>query len=316
MLRGIIYGLAAGALWGMVFIAPRLLEGWSPVLLSVARYLAYGLFAVAMIVPLRASLAKRVVRADWLALVWLSLAGNNVYYLLLAGAIQMVGVAPTSLIIGMMPVLITLVGSREHGAMTLRSLAGPLVLILAGILAINVDVFSHGTALKDGSLALRVAGMACAFGALFSWTIYAIGNARYLTRRPVFNSHEWSLLTGVVTGALALLSVPLLGLAQLSGAFHPAVGEQGIALFLAVTAAVAIGASIMGNGLWNAASRRLPMTLGGQMIIFEVLFATAYGFLYEGRWPRDLEWLALCLLVAGVSWSAHSHHRRGGIAPV
>ncbi|GGY12063.1 DMT family transporter [Paludibacterium paludis] len=315
MFKGMVFGLAAGALWGMVFIAPRLLDGFSPMLLSVARYLAYGVFAVAMAIPLGRRLFGKVTARDWRALAWLSLAGNNVYYLLLAGAIQMVGVAPTSLIIGMMPVLITLAGSRDQGAMTLRELAGPLTAICAGIAAINADVFLASSGAGTATPLVRATGILCAFGALFSWTAYAIGNARYLARRPVFNSHEWSLLTGVATGALALLTVPLLLLAWRCGVFTPSIGDQGFARFILVTAAVAIGASIFGNGLWNAASRRLPMTLGGQMIIFEVLFATAYGFLYDGRWPRPLEWLALCLLVAGVTWSARRHSRPGGVAP-
>jgi drug/metabolite transporter (DMT)-like permease len=70
---------------------------------------------------------------------------------------------------------------------------------------------------------------------------------------------------------------------------------------------VAIGASWLGNGLWNAASKRLPLTLSGQLIVFETLFALLYAFIYDHRLPRPLEAAAIALLLAGVSWSVRRH---------
>jgi drug/metabolite transporter (DMT)-like permease len=52
-----------------------------------------------------------------------------------------------------------------------------------------------------------VLGLLAAVGALAVWTVYAVWNARRLAATPRFNSHEWSLLTGVVTGLLSLLLV-------------------------------------------------------------------------------------------------------------
>ncbi len=43
-----------------------------------------------------------------------------------------------------------------------------------------------------------------------------------------------------------------------------------------------------------------PLTLSGQMIVFETLFALLYAFVYEGRLPRGSEVLAVVLLVTGV----------------
>ena len=71
--------------------------------------------------------------------------------------------------------------------------------------------------------------------------------------------------------------------------------------------AVGIFCSVVGNALWNHASRALPMALMGQMIVFETLFASLYGFLWERRWPGGLEAAALVLLVAGVVSCAAAH---------
>lgn len=305
MWQGISYGLAAGALWGMVFLAPHLLPSFSPMALSAARYLCYGAISLVLIAPLWPRLRYKVTRGDWVALLRLSLVGNLVYYLFVAAAVHLAGIAPASLIVGVLPVTVTLVGSRDHGALKLSQLALPLALVGLGILSINADVFGHH-ADAGQPWWVRLAGIGCALGALASWTWYAVANARYLARCGHFTSHEWALLTGVTTGALAvLLAIPAF--------VWPGVGDapaQPWHLFWLVNIAIAVGASSIGNAFWNAASRRLPLTLSGQMIVFETLFALIYGFLYDARWPRPLELAAIVLLLAGVSWSVRLHADR------
>ena len=51
MQRGVVYGVLAGALWGMVFLVPRLLTDFSPLLLSAGRYTMYGLVSLAAALP-------------------------------------------------------------------------------------------------------------------------------------------------------------------------------------------------------------------------------------------------------------------------
>ena len=97
MRRGVAYGVMAGAFWGSVFIAPRLLPGFSPLALSAGRYTTYGLVSLLVGLPLFRQLAGKLTRQDCLALFSLSLSGNIVYYILLAAAVQRVGIAPTSL---------------------------------------------------------------------------------------------------------------------------------------------------------------------------------------------------------------------------
>jgi len=79
--------------------------------------------------------------------------------------------------------------------------------------------------------------------------------------------------------------------------------------FLSVIAGLALIASIIGNAFWNQASRLLPLTLVGQMILFETLFALLYGFVWEWRWPGTLEWLAMALVAASVPLSLAAHRK-------
>lgn len=309
MQRGVAYGLMAGALWGMVFLVPRVLPDFSPLLLSAGRYTMYGIVSLAAALPIARSLATRLTREDFAALVKLALAGNIVYYLLLTAAVHLIGIAPASLIVGVLPVTVTLLGRRDHGAVPLARLAWPLATVMAGIVCINIDVFT-ATGGASPDIATKLLGVACALGALACWTWFAVENARYLQRQTHFNGNEWSVLWGVVTGALGAalwLTVPLLPPGGPQGALADAILHTRWHTFWLLNLVLAIGASWLGNGLWNAAAKRLPLTLSGQMIVFETLFALLYAFVYDQRLPRPLELAAILLLVAGVCWSVRQH---------
>lgn len=270
MKHGVIYGGLAGAAWGLVFLSPALLPDFSPLLLSCGRFLMYGLIALLIGLPLARSLWRRLTLADLLALVRLSLTGNVVYFILLAAAVQRVGIAPTSLVIGVLPLTITLLGRNEADAPSLRRLLWPLLAVLTGIACINLEALLLGGT-PEQPLGERVLGMLCALLALACWSWFAADNARCLKRQTHFNSNEWSLLTGVVTGLLAgglWLAADLLGLA----AARVELPTERWQAFWLVNLTLAVVASWLGYTFWNASTRRLPLTLSGQMVVFETLF--------------------------------------------
>jgi drug/metabolite transporter (DMT)-like permease len=235
----------------------------------------------------------------------LTLAGNLIYYLLLTAAVHLIGIAPASLIVGVLPVTVTLLGRRDHGAVPLARLAWPLAVVMAGIVCINIDVFTVAGS-TPVSVATKLLGLACAVGALGCWTWFAVENARYLQRQTHFSGNEWSVLWGVVTGALGAALWLVIAVLP-SGGPQGELADARWHTFWMLNLGLAIGASWLGNGLWNAASKRLPLTLSGQMIVFETLFALLYAFIYDQRLPRPLELAAILLLVAGVCWSVRQH---------
>jgi hypothetical protein len=64
LLRGVLYALAAGLMWGLVFVAPALLPEYPPAALAFGRYMAFGVVALLLAWPDRARLAA-LRRADW-----------------------------------------------------------------------------------------------------------------------------------------------------------------------------------------------------------------------------------------------------------
>jgi drug/metabolite transporter (DMT)-like permease len=303
-LKGIACGMAAGALWGLVFLAPELARGFTPLQLAAGRFLAYGVFAALLLRPRWTSLRATLGARDWRALFWLSLLGNSLYYVLLANAVQRGGIAMTSLVIGFLPVAVTVIGSRDSHAVPLRRLAPSLLLGIAGVGCIGWQSLGAETA-RGG-----VAGLLSAIGALIAWTCYAVGNSRQLARLPQVSVHDWNLATGVVTGAQAVV---LLGLTFLTGegAGHTAAEWWRL---VAVVTGVALAASIAGNAFWNRMSRLLPLTMVGQMILFETLFALLYGFVWERRLPTAWEGAAMVLVVLSVLSCVRAHRARAVVA--
>lgn len=304
MKRGVVYGGMAGATWGLVILVPSLLPEFGPLLLSCARYSLYGLVSLLIALPVAPRLLRRLTMDDTLKLVQLALTGNIVYYVLLASAIQLAGVATAALIVGVVPVTVTLLGRRDAGAVPLRRLALPLLLVVVGIACINLETLLFDPA-PQRPLGERLLGIACAFAALGCWTWFAAANARCL-KQSRFDSGEWSTLWGIVTGLLAALL--WLGAALLlPDSLRVEASEQRWTAFWLLSLSSAVLGSWLANLLWNAASRRLPLTLTGQLIVFETLFSLLYGFLYLQRLPTLLETLAIGLLIGGVTWAVRRH---------
>src|SRR6478736_1678457 len=299
-LAGVGYGLRAGALWGFVFLAPQLVSGFGPLHLAVGRYLFFGSIALALLAPRWREVSTHLGRREWLQLAGLAFAGNTLHFILLTAAVQQGGVAMAALVVGFLPVTVTIVGSRESGSIPLRRLAPSLLLCVAGAICIGWQSLA---AASTTSLTQQLLGLTCAIGALVTWTIFAVGNTRTLKSVQV-SAQDWNLLVGLVTGAQSLLLVPFA--LALDGGNHFTSDWIRLA---SVCAGLAVMASIFGNALWNRMCRLLPLTLVGQMILFQTVFALLYGFLWAQRLPTLLELAALGLLVASV-FSCLSAHRR------
>ena len=85
MLAGVAFALAAGIMWGLVFVGPLMLPEYPAALQAFGRYLAFGLIAIPLAWLDRSELV-RMTRADWIEALKLAAIGNVLYYLCLASA--------------------------------------------------------------------------------------------------------------------------------------------------------------------------------------------------------------------------------------
>ena len=304
---GTLFALAAGLMWGLVFIGPLLLPEYPAALQSFGRYLAFGLIALPLALADRKALA-RLTRADWLEAGKLALVGNIVYYLFLASAIQRAGAPLPTMIIGTLPVVIAIAanlrGPARDGRLPWARMAPSLLLIVAGIGCVNQVEIAALQADPRADLTRYAMGSALALGAVVCWTWYPLRNADWLRAHPDRNPRAWATAQGVATLPLALAGYALYG------AWSAASGQDFAlpfgprpALFIGLMAAIGLLASWLGTLCWNEASQRLPTSIVGQLIVFETLSALAYAFILRGRMPQALTLLGIALLVAGVAWA-------------
>ena len=292
LILGLTLGAGAGALWGLVFLAPAILPEFGALHLTAGRFVAYGALAAILLLPRWKALTAKLERKHWWQLVWLALLANTLYYALLANAVKLGGMAMASLIVGFVPVAVTIIGSRDHGAVRLKRLMPSLLFSVAGGACIALETLGKSA---DGGLQGQIVALLCGIGALVTWTAFAVGNSRVLAGLKTVNSADWSLLIGVVTGIQGLLLVPVALLIEPSGQ----TAERWMT-FAGVCLGLGVFASICGYALWNKMSRILPLTMVGQMVLFETMFALLYAFVWEQRLPSSYECAAMALLLASV----------------
>jgi len=308
MTIGVLFALAAGLMWGIVFVGPLLLPEYPAALQSFGRYIAFGLIALPLAWIDRRRIAQ-LTREDWIEALKLSLIGNLLYYLLLASAIRRAGGPLPTMIIGTLPVVIAVVsnllavrsGSAEQPLPWLRLLPS-LLLMGAGIALINhleMKQLGQGANVREYAL-----GVVFALGAVMCWTWYPIRNARWLRANAYRSPRGWATAQGLTT-----LPPALLGYAGL-WAWSAASGTQDFVMpfgprpviFVTLMLVIGLFASWLGTLCWNEASQRLPPALVGQLIVFETLAALSYAFVVRGDMPSLPTLAGAALLAAGVCW--------------
>lgn len=309
--RGLGYALAAGVMWGMVFVAPAVLFDYPPMVLSVGRYLAFGLIAMVLALGSWQALAD-LQRADWIEATKLSLVGNLLYYACLASAIQLAGPPLPTMVIGTLPVVIAVCSNLSERTLPWRRLWLPLAVIAVGIALVNRDEFGVFAA-AAGPAARYAWGALLALVAVVCWTWYPIRNARWLRARPALRSDVWATVQGLTTLPLAAAGALLLWLVDRAGApgaagFDWPLGPRP-ALFVALMLLMGLLASWAGTLCWNRASQLLPTSLAGQLIVFETLSALAMAFAWRGQWPPAGTLLGIAALVLGVVLGVRAFQR-------
>jgi len=304
MLSGVLLALAAGLMWGLVFVGPLLLPDYPAALQTFGRYLAFGLIAVPLAFIDRQELA-RLTRADWLTALRLAAIGNVLYYLFLSSAILRAGGALPTMIIGTLPVVIAitanLLSHQRDGHFPWLKLAPPLTLILLGIACVHHVEWSNLLQNPEADPARYLSGAVLAVGALVCWTWYPLQNANWLRGHPERTPRVWATAQGLATLPLALLGYAAFWIWTLA-TDHPLPMPLGPRPweFLGLMLTIALFASWLGTLCWNAASQRLPTALAGQLIVFETLAALTYAFCLRGQWPEPLTLAGIALLVVGV----------------
>ena len=297
MRAGVLFAIAACSGWGFAFVGPLILGDWPGLAVAAGRYMAYGLGSVLTLLVLQRRGKARLADAGvWRDAALLTLSGNLLYYALLSVSVQKAGYVMPTLIIGLLPVTVSLAGRLRTRQPLSWRYGWALLLILGGLWLAHEPPAGReqgGEGTAPGFSADQVRGLLCAFGSLALWTGYGVLNTERLKAHGGISGLQWSSLQGTAALPFSLLLFALSKPAQ-----APAAG--GWLLFASVSLFLGLVTSWAANALWNMSSTRLPPSLLGQMIVFETIAGIAYGAVWSGALPGATVLVGTGLLVAGV----------------
>ena len=297
MFAGIAYALTACFIWGLIFVVPEWMAGYTAIEVAIGRYIVYGsvsaLFFFKMFLHKRVRFSRKV----WFTALYFSLASTFGYYTCLVLGLRYASPAVCALVIGVSPITIAFYGNWQQKETAFKNLIIPSVLILIGLVIINVPHLETTDA--PGIYAL---GLMFSVISLLCWSWYVVANARFMRYHPQIDPNEWSTLIGVATIFWVFVFTIILTLFfedqfHMEKYFTP---SDMLMSFWVGSLVLGLLCSWMGAFLWNKACLYLPVSLAGQMTVFETIFGVIFVYMVTQSVPSTLEIVGILILLTGV----------------
>ncbi|MFS3136048.1 DMT family transporter [Gluconacetobacter sacchari] len=293
---GVTAALFAAFTWSLNFISPFLIGNYSLGDLATVRFFFSGLIGVVILV-LHRDLYRRLTLSDWLVTAGLGFIGYVGYFITIMIAAVYAGPIIPPAFLGLVPVILAIAGNVYSSSISWATLRIPFGLAVIGLILVNTSSLFQ----LNGEWSLsRLIGTGSAIGAVALWTWFGIANQRALSKRPGTNAWVWTAMMMIGGSIETLFFLPIGYKLKLFNAPTLGFGAIAIAHLYLPAFALAVIASIGGAWAWTVASQRLPMTLAGQLLTMEMVFATCFGLLIRRQWPHPLELLGIVLLLVGI----------------
>lgn len=299
MFKGIAYALSACFIWGLIFIVPQFMEGFSSLEVALGRYLFYGIISSVFLLSSR---SFRFPTSVWIKAFTYALIVSISYYTCVVLALRYSSPAIAALILGIGPISIAVYGNWKERECHFKSLIFPVILIFTGLTIINLPHFSEA-----GFQSHYLIGLCCSILALTAWTWYAVSNSRFLKNHPEIGPDDWSTLIGVASLCWVLVIGVILGafFGQEIEIEKYYTFDQKLISFLVGGAVLGFLCSWLGGSLWNRACLHLPISLAGQLTIFETIFGLYFVYLLEMRFPPIRECMGISLFLLAIFLGIH-----------
>ncbi|MDF5775235.1 EamA/RhaT family transporter [Pseudomonas syringae] len=301
IISGVILAVFATLAWALNFIAPYVTGPYSIYDLTIIRFLIAGALGALGVMLSRAQ-RRLLQRSQQLLAAGLGAIGYLGYSSCIAAGVIYGGPVLTAAFVGFVPVLLALFGNAREKTLQWHSLALPLTFLMAGIV---LSTISSMNLPQTGETSWR-AGTVFSVLAVTLWLAFSLLNQNAMGKISRAATGVWTglMMAGAGIGTLCLIpAVQALGLFKL-----PSIGFS-IALaghLYTWSFVIAVMSSVIGAWTWNAATRRLPMVLSGQLISLESLFAALLGLLFNGRLPTPIEAAGLIAVLIGAAIAVHN----------
>ena len=285
--------MGATGLWGLSFVIPVLLPGVTAFDISLGRYLIYGLLGTLLFLRQNRS-RPRLRRKDLGHALLFAVTGYYGCYTALVWAIDLIGPAVPTLIMGLTPVSVALVGNLRCRDLPLSRLIVPLALIGGGLALANLARSGAGTTGRDVGAGLALSILALAF-----MTHFLVANLLFLKARPHVSPVAWANAIGASVLAISVVALalrPALFATTLTQALGPSPARYALGC-----AVIGLGSSWLGAVLWNRANALLPAAVAGQCIVCWPVSGIIFAYIVQRRRPGPLEITGIVLVFAGIA---------------
>lgn len=285
--KGILAGVIAGVFWGAPFLAPLILGNFTAFEMTFGRFLFFGLISL-FYLPGVIRLLKQFSLHELIQVFILSAAGFWLYTLALFIGIRLSNGVLAALIIGCLPLTITLSSKPKFNA----GLVIGLGLIIVGIISLLVIPLLNKSnySMED----VTILGLLVIISALAMWTWFGVYNSHFMSKHKHIKSIDYSSLVGVIN---LIFIIPIF---MLFNGFDHLVHSPELIKFLIFSAVLGLGSSWFANICWAYSAKYCPPSIGGSLIVSETIFGLIYCFIFEGRLPYNNEYIAIICLISGV----------------
>lgn len=302
MFKGILFVLIACFIWGLIFVIPPLMSGFSTFEIALSRYFFLGILSLILLACNYTKFKQQVTPELWKKAFVLGLSANIVYYVMLVVGLIYATPPVATLIFGISPVMIALYANYTNKECSFKNLILPCGAIAAGLILVNLPALAFD--FGDRTPQEYLIGLCGAVGALGLWSWFAVTNARIIKSTPHLTPDIWATLMGLATLFWVLLIMA--GACCFADATFLSKYTQWspkLGTFLLGGTILGFACSWLAHYFWNAASPRLPVSLAGQLTVFETIFGLLFIFLAEWKLPLPLELAGIIIMLTGVTIS-------------
>ena len=295
MSKGFLIALCSGALWGILLVAPEWLNDFSVTDITLGRFLVFGLLIV-LILLFRWDSVRRLKSGDIQRYFALSLFGNILFYLCLAGSTRYIGILPACFLVGAIPAL---GWNGIDAGWKIRHASLPALLVMS--LAMALILVARDSYVTEDQESTDVIGISLLAGAAVCWWLSALIQTR-LTRYNRYLDHsDHFLLTGLMVLPALLIFVPFLMIDSTEfGLLQQEVSGDRSQVFWLIMLVLALMSTLLVRMLWQHSSRRVAAHQLHWQGIWKSVFGITYAFLLESRLPEGLEITALFCFGVGL----------------
>lgn len=298
-LNSILISAIAPMLWGLTVIVSYIVPQYNAFQLAAGRYWIFGaLCALLMLINFR---KYKGLFSRKLIVVSMLLSGVLViYYIMYVLALKYTDNSLPLIILSFSPLICTFADSLQSTTRpNLKRLVPPIFLVIGGTVLANLSSAPSG-----GKQGFDFVGLLLSILVTALWSLYIIATSRYLKKAahipPSLLNNTVGIGAAIVVSLFVLIAQAvnpaIFGIAQIAPA-------AGTALFWICVLMLALIPSLLAFFMWNKGSKRLPLSLSGQLLALETLFGIIYMHIYKLQVPSWTEVVSVLAVFAGIIWS-------------